>query len=110
MVVYADQPDQLYQHLAAMERAAEASGFRRGRDCGRGPGQGRGRAGGAAGAGGIGDGGGDSGPQLQFHNLVNNADVVPRLLGTSLDPLHSALESYLPLMRVRPLPNCTTVN
>jgi hypothetical protein len=71
MVVYSEEPERLYGQLAAMERAAEASGGR-------------------------------TAPQLQFHNLVNNADVVPRLLGTSLDPLHSALEGYVPLIRVRP--------
>lgn len=44
--------------------------------------------------------GGAAAPQLQFHNLVNNADVVPRLLGTSLDMLHAVMESYVPLIRV----------
>lgn len=82
MVVYSDQPEQLYQQLATMERAAEASGSGR-----------RGRGGAAGSTEGT-------GPQLQFHNLVNNADVVPRLLGTSLDTLHATLESYLPLIRV----------
>ncbi|KAK9918723.1 hypothetical protein WJX75_006273 [Coccomyxa subellipsoidea] len=43
--------------------------------------------------------GGAAAPQLQFHNLVNNADVVPRLLGTSLDMLHAVMESYVPLIR-----------
>lgn len=44
--------------------------------------------------------GGGRAPQLQFHNLVNNADVVPRLLGTSLDVLHAVMESYVPLIGV----------
>lgn len=45
--------------------------------------------------------GGAGAPQLQFHNLVNNADVVPRLLGTSLESLHELLESYLPMIQAR---------
>ncbi len=44
--------------------------------------------------------GGADAPQLQFHNLVNNADVVPRLLGTSLDVVHAVMESYVPLIKV----------
>lgn len=44
--------------------------------------------------------GGSGAPQLQFHNLVNNADIVPRLLGTSLDSLHGLLEAYLPMIQV----------
>ena len=44
--------------------------------------------------------GGSSAPQLQFHNLVNNADVVPRLLGTSLEALHELLETYVPMIQV----------
>ncbi|BDA46815.1 hypothetical protein COCOBI_09-2680 [Coccomyxa sp. Obi] len=43
--------------------------------------------------------GGADAPQLQFHNLVNNADVVPRLLGTSLDVVHAVMESYVPLIK-----------
>ena len=44
--------------------------------------------------------GGLRAPQLQFHNLVNNADVVPRLLGTSLEALHDLLETYIPMIQV----------
>ena len=44
--------------------------------------------------------GGSGAPQLQFHNLVNNADVVPRLLGTSLEALHDLLETYIPMIQV----------
>ena len=44
--------------------------------------------------------GGAGAPQLQFHNLVNNADVVPRLLGTSLEALHDLLETYVPMIQV----------
>ena len=44
--------------------------------------------------------GGSGAPPLQFHNLVNNADVVPRLLGTSLDSLHGLLAAYLPMIQV----------
>ncbi len=44
--------------------------------------------------------GGSGAPQLQFHNLVNNADIVPRLLGTSLDSLHGLLEAYVPMIQV----------
>ena len=44
--------------------------------------------------------GGAGAPQLQFHNLVNNADVVPRLLGTSLESLHDILEAYIPMIQV----------
>jgi len=44
--------------------------------------------------------GGSGAPQLQFHNLVNNADVVPRLLGTSLESLHGLLEAYIPMIQV----------
>ena len=44
--------------------------------------------------------GGSGASQLQFHNLVNNADIVPRLLGTSLDSLHGLLEAYLPIIQV----------
>ena len=36
---------------------------------------------------------------------VNNADVVPRLLGTSLDSLHSYMAHYLPALGVRS-PHC----
>ena len=35
------------------------------------------------------------------HWQVNNADVVPRLLGTSLDFLHSYMAYYLPALGVR---------
>ena len=38
--------------------------------------------------------------KLQFHNFVNNADIVPRLLGTSLDTVHDAVEGYIPSMKV----------
>lgn len=48
--------------------------------------------------------GGAAAPQLQFHNLVNNADVVPRLLGTSLDMLHAVMESYVPLIKASVTP------
>ena len=36
---------------------------------------------------------------LHFHNFVNNADLVPRLLGKSLDSVHAAMESYIPSMQ-----------
>lgn len=39
-------------------------------------------------------------PHLQCHNYVNNADAVPRSLGSSLDALHQAVESYVPIMGV----------
>lgn len=39
--------------------------------------------------------------QIFFHNFVNNADVVPRLLGKSLDSVHEQMEYYIPSMRVR---------
>lgn len=34
--------------------------------------------------------------ELHFHNFVNNADVVPRLLGQSLEAVHDSLQYYLP--------------
>lgn len=37
---------------------------------------------------------GDAHPPLQFHNFVNGADIVPRLLGASLDSVHTAIGSY----------------
>jgi hypothetical protein len=37
---------------------------------------------------------------LHFHNFVNNADLVPRLLGKSLDSVHAAVEYYIPSMKV----------
>lgn len=37
---------------------------------------------------------------LHFHNFVNNADLVPRLLGTSLDSVHDNLERYISSMKV----------
>ncbi|KAK9839203.1 hypothetical protein WJX81_001055 [Elliptochloris bilobata] len=67
MVLHAADPDALFQRLRALEAAAEATG---------------GGAGGRA--------------VLQFHNFVNNADVVPRLLGTSLDAVHAFLAAYVP--------------
>lgn len=51
MVLHAAEPDALFERLRALEAAAEASG---------------GRAGGGA--------------VLQFHNFVNNADVVRPVL------------------------------
>lgn len=40
--------------------------------------------------------------QLHFHNFVNNADVVPRLLGSSLDSVHDRIQQYVASMqRVR---------
>lgn len=36
---------------------------------------------------------------LHFHNFVNNADLVPRLLGKSLDSVHAAVEYYIPSMK-----------
>lgn len=39
--------------------------------------------------------------RLQFHNFVNNADIVPRLLGSALDSIHTFAESYVPLLKVR---------
>lgn len=39
--------------------------------------------------------------KLHFHNFVNNADLVPRLLGTSLDSVHGVIEGYIPAMKVR---------
>lgn len=38
--------------------------------------------------------------KLQFHNIVNNADIVPRALGCSLNCIHQALETYLPSLSV----------
>lgn len=43
------------------------------------------------------------GAKLEFHNFVNNADIVPRLLGTSLDSVHEAMEGYIPSMKVHSL-------
>lgn len=37
---------------------------------------------------------------MHCHNFVNNADIVPRLLGSSLDAVHEAMESYIPSMKV----------
>lgn len=37
---------------------------------------------------------------LQFHNFVNNADLVPRLLGTSLRSVHDGLEKYISSIKV----------
>ena len=74
MVVYAEDAGMLYPRLQALEAAAEA-------------------AAGAAASGGA--------PHLQMHNFVNNADVVPRLLGRSLDPVHDSVEYYVPALRVR---------
>ena len=53
--------------------------------------------------------GGADAPQLQFHNLVNNADVVPRLLGTSLDVVHAVMESYVPLIKVGEVPGAASL-
>ena len=53
MVLHAAEPSALFERLRALEAAAEASG---------------GRAGGGA--------------VLQFHNFVNNADVVRLVLGS----------------------------
>lgn len=39
--------------------------------------------------------------KLHFHNFVNNADLVPRLLGTSLDSVHNTVERFIPSMKVR---------
>lgn len=38
--------------------------------------------------------------KLQCHNYVNNADAVPRSLGSSLDALHQAVESVMPSLSV----------
>ena len=38
--------------------------------------------------------------RLQCHNYVNNADAVPRSLGSSLSALHHAVEDYVPAMSV----------
>ena len=38
--------------------------------------------------------------KLQHHNFVNNADAVPRFLGSSLNAVHQAVESYVPSMSV----------
>lgn len=38
--------------------------------------------------------------QLHFHNFVNNADVVPRLLGSSLDSVHDRIQQYVASMQV----------
>ena len=43
------------------------------------------------------------GGALSFHNFVNNADPVPRLLGGSLDAVHGYLEAKLPQIKVRRL-------
>lgn len=39
--------------------------------------------------------------KLQCHNYVNNADAVPRCLGSSLNAVHQAVETYVPSMSVR---------
>lgn len=38
--------------------------------------------------------------RLQCHNYVNNADAVPRSLGSSLSAVHQAVEVYVPAMSV----------
>ena len=38
--------------------------------------------------------------ELHFHNFVNNADIVPRLLGQSLEAVHDRLQHYIPSMQV----------
>ena len=43
----------------------------------------------------------DEGCTLSFHNYVNNADPVPRLLGSSLDQVHGWLETWVPKIKVR---------
>lgn len=40
--------------------------------------------------------------KLHFHNFVNNADLVPRLLGSSLDSVHSTVERFIPSMKACP--------
>ncbi len=42
-----------------------------------------------------------SNAKLHFHNFVNNADLVPRLLGTSLDSVHNTVEPFIPSMKVK---------
>lgn len=68
MVLYSDNPSQMYKQLHALHRAAEGRGRKR---------------------------------KLQCHNFVNNADAVPRFLGSSLDAVHQAMENYAPSMSVR---------
>lgn len=68
MVLYSDDPSQMYKQLHALHRAAEGRGRKR---------------------------------KLQCHNFVNNADAVPRFLGSSLDAVHQAVENYAPSMSVR---------
>ena len=38
--------------------------------------------------------------RLQCHNYVNNADAVPRSLGSSLNAVHQAVEGYVAAMSV----------
>lgn len=40
-----------------------------------------------------------AGCRIQYHNFVNNADIVPRLLGSSLESVHGAVEAYIPSMK-----------
>ncbi|KAK9814112.1 hypothetical protein WJX72_000806 [[Myrmecia] bisecta] len=69
MVIHSQHPDALYERLTSLEAFAERQAGRRSR------------------------------PRLHFHNFVNNADVVPRLLGRSLDSVHSMMEYYVPYMQ-----------
>ena len=66
MVVYAEDREQAYEHLAALEANVEL----------------------------------DEGCSLSFHNFVNNADIVPRLLGGSMMGIHDRIlkSTFLTLM------------
>lgn len=39
-------------------------------------------------------------PPLQFHNYVNGADIVPRMLGSSLSAVSAGLASYVSYFQV----------
>ena len=44
---------------------------------------------------------GPQGQALHIHNFVNNADVVPRLLGPQLDGMYQAVHALVPSIQVR---------
>lgn len=85
MVIYADNGSRMYAQLRDLEAAAEAAGL--------------GAAQAAAAGAGVPPRRGAA--RLRFHNFVNNLDLVPRLLGRSLDSVHTYAEALFPSLRVR---------
>ena len=48
------------------------------------------------------------GQQLHIHSFVNNADVVPRVLGPQLDGMYQAVHALVPSIQVQtPVSICT---